>query len=230
MKQLTKDMIDTIRYGTESRRWEFKPPMTWNKSQKKRKSELTRAALALSNISGGGFIVIGISQQRDRSNGIKFERRGLTTKQFSSFDNPDDIARFLNARSSQPIKFEIYGGDVKFETKSKKFVVIQISESKSFIPVICIQDFKPNERHCRLVKDTIYIRTMSDPIESRGISTKEEWEEMILRLLTHKEEILHKDLMTICKNILSKAKPKPRKKITKKSEKEYERFLKRDKL
>ena len=230
MKQLIKDMTDIIRYGTESRRWEFKPPMTWNKSQKKKKSELTRTALALSNISGGGFIIIGISQQRDRSNGIIFERKGLTPKQFSSFDNPDDVGRFLNARSSQPLRFEVYGGDVKFETKSKIFVVIQIFESKSFIPIICIQDFKPKERQCRLIKDIIYIRTPSEPIESRAISTKEEWEEMILRLLIHKEEVLHKDLMTICKNILPKQRVKPKKKVGKKSEKEYERFLKRDKL
>lgn len=61
MKRLTKDMIDVILYGIESRRWEFKAPMSWSKRQKKKKSELARAALALSNISGGGFVVIGIT-------------------------------------------------------------------------------------------------------------------------------------------------------------------------
>lgn len=230
MKPLTTDMTDVILYGTESRRWEFKSPRGWHRAQKKRKSELTRAALALSNISGGGFIVIGISQKRDRTHGVVLKRKGLTARQFSSFNSPDDVARFFNARSNQTIKFEIYGGQVQFDDGNKNFVVIQIFESKKFIPVICTQDFKPRERNCRLVKETIYIRSISEPIESRAISTQEEWEEMILRLLTHKEKILHTDLMTICKSIMPKKRITPKKKVSKKSEKEYEKFLKRDKL
>ena len=175
--------------------------------------------------------MIGIFQKRDRTNGIVFERRGLTSRQFASFNSADDIARFFNSKSNQVIKFEIFGGEVNFEAINKKFVVIQILESRSFIPVVYIKDFKPRERHCRLVKDTIYIRPISDPIESRAISSKEEWEEMILRLLVHKEEILHKDLISICRSITKKGKVvKLTKKISSQAQNKYDKVLKRDKL
>lgn len=147
-----------------------------------------------------------------------------------SFNNPDDIGRFFNARSNQSIKFEIYGGEVKFEVKNKKFVVLRIFECKNFIPIICTQDFRTRERQCRLIKGTLYIRSHSEPMESREIYTREEWGELILRLLRYKEEILHKDLIAICKRVKLREKIVPVKKIGKKSEKEYERFLKRDKL
>lgn len=229
MKPLTQDMIDFIRSGTETRRWEFKPPMAWSNRQRKRKSELTRTALALSNISGGGYVVIGISQKRDRRNGIVFDRKGLQTYQFRSFDNPDDIGRFFNERSSQRIKFEIFGGEIQLDTTDKKFIVIQIFELKSFIPMFCTKEFRPREPYARLVKYAIYIRSISDPVESKIISSQEEWEELILRLLKYKEEILYKDLMSIC-HIIHRGKKLSKKKIGRKEAVGYTKVLKRDKF
>jgi len=230
MKKLTDKMVNAIQYGTETRSVEFKPPMGWVRTEKNRKPEITKSALAMSNTPGGGIIVVGISQKRDRRSGIIFERKGLSNQQYKSFDNKDDVARFFNIRSNQSIKFDICGCEVKLESGTRKFVVIKVFESNNFIPIICTQDFKPRERHSRLVKDALYIRSISGPVESRKISSQEEWEEMIVRLIKYKEEILHKDLMVVCRTIGGAEKKQAlREKISERAKSQYETVLKRDK-
>lgn len=231
MKPLTDEMKNYIQYGTEERRWEFKPPMAWSNSQKKKKFEIAKATFALSNTTNGGFIIFGISQKRDRSNGIQFERKGLTTRQYNTFDNEDDIGRFFNGKTNQELKFEVYGNTVLVDGRNTKFIVMQIYESHGSMPVVCTCDFNSQDRHCRLEKGGLYIRPTSNPVESRIIRTNEEWEELIRRLLSRKEEILYKDLRVLCsnmkfgKNRLMVKKPKKLK-----QSREYDKFLKRDKL
>lgn len=233
MKDLDQDMKAQIAYGSESRRWEFKPRMIWGRGQENKKSEIAKAALALSNISGGGFIIIGISQNRDRSGGVKYLRLGLADGQFLSFDNEDDIGRFFKERASHSIKFEVFGGEVLIPPYSKKFIAIQIYESQASIPVVCAHEYKPHAKRnsqARLIKGALYIRSISSPIESRPITTQEEWDEMVNRLLRYREEIVHRDLIAICENI-NKIKSKERlpQKRSADSSKKYDRFLKRDK-
>lgn len=231
MKPLTDEMKNYIQYGTEERRWEFKPPMAWSNNQRKKKYEIAKAILALSNTINGGFIIFGISQKRDRSNGIEFERKGLTTRQFNTFDNADDIGRFFNEKTNQELKFEIYGDTIQMDGKNKKFVVMQIYESQGAIPVICTCDFKTRDHHCRIEKGVLYIRSISNPIESRMIKTNEEWEELIRRLLSRKEEILYKDLRVLYRNMKFGEKQPITKKIRKQKQSgEYDKILKRDKL
>lgn len=231
MKRLTDEMKNYIQYGTEERRWEFKPPMAWSNNQKKKKFEIAKATFALSNTTNGGFIIFGISQKRDRSNGIQFERKGLTTRQYNTFDNEDDIGRFFNEKTNQELKFEVYGDTVLIDNQNTNFVVLQIYESQGAMPVICIYDFKSQDRRCRLDKGGLYVRSTSNPIESRIIRTNEEWEELIRRLLSRKEEILHKDLRVLCSNMkFDKKQPAAKKPKKLKQSREYDKFLKRDKL
>ena len=231
MKLLTDEMKNNIQYGIEERRWEFKPPMAWSNNQKKKKFEIAKATFALSNIANGGYIIFGISQKRDRSNGTEFERKGLTIRQYNTFDNDDDIGRFFNGKTNQELKFEIYGDAIPINNQKKKFVVVRVYESQSAMPVICTCDFKSQDRRCRLEKGGLYIRSTSNPIESRIIRTNEEWEELIRRLLSRKEEILHKDLKVLCKNMKFYRKRTVVKKMKKpKQSREYDKILKRDKL
>ena len=231
MKRLTDEMKNYIQYGTEERRWEFKPPMAWSNNQKKKKFEIAKATFALSNTTNGGFIIFGILQKRDRSSGVQFERKGLTTRQYNTFDNEDDIGRFFNEKTNQELEFEVYGDTVLIDDKNTNFVVLQIYESQGAMPVICICDFKSQDRRCRLDKGGLYVRSTSNPIESRIIRTNEEWEELIRRLLSRKEEILHKDLRVLCSNMKFDKKQVAVKKPKKlKQSGEYDKFLKRDKL
>lgn len=224
MKKLTDYMINAIQYGDETRSDEFKPPMGWFKTKRHQKMIIAKAALAMVNTPNGGNIFIGISQKQDRSGGVIFYRRGINNRQFCSFNNPDDMGRFLNPKSNLPIKFEIHGGEVPIEGMMKKFIVIRVYESRTYIPVCCTINYKPRTKRFKLCKNAIYIRSLSDPIESKIISSREEWEEMIRRLFTYKEKILHKDLIAACQKIRITEEIKPkRKKITQKAKKQYDK-------
>jgi hypothetical protein len=229
MKSLTDEMKRYIQYGTEERQWEFKPPMFWGNSRQERKYEITKAVYALSNTTNGGYIVIGILQKMDRNNGVQFKRVGLTTRQYNSFDNDDDIGRFINAKANQGIKFEIYGGKVSINNNETSFIVMKIFESSDSTPVICTFNNNSKNPHNRLNVGCLYIRTINNPIESRVIRTSEEWKELIRRLLIRKEEILFDDLSIICKNF-PRTKDHQVKKMIKSATSEYDKFLKRDKL
>ena len=61
--------------------------------------------------------------------------------------------------------------------------------------------------------------------------TNEEWEELIRRLLSRKEEILYKDLQVLCSNMKFGKKQPPTKKLKRQKQSgEYGKVLKRDKL
>lgn len=224
MEKLTSYMVNIIQYGSETRKDEFKPPMGWFKTNRTKKFGLVRTALAMTNTPGGGLIYIGISQRRDRRKGVVSERRGVNDKQYRSFNNPDDIGRFFRGKSNHSIEFALYGGSVTLKGRDKKFVVMQIFESKSYIPVICTWSNPSSKQHCRLAKDAIYIRSIVEPIESKRISSQEEWEEMIRRLLTHKEVFLHRDLVAACRQIQSLERIKSKKKkITQRTKQQYDK-------
>lgn len=224
MKKLTPYMINAIQYGGETRNDEFKPPTGLFKAKKHHKMVIAKAALAMVNTPNGGNIFIGISQKQDRSGGVIFYRRGVNNREYNSFNNPDDIGRFLNPKSNLPINFDVHGGEVSIKGIAKKFIVIRIYESKIYIPVYCTIDYRPRTKRFKLCKNAIYIRSLSEPVESKIISTREEWEEMIRRLLTYKEEILHKDLVAACKKItITKRVRIKKKRITRRAKMQYDK-------
>jgi len=73
--------------------------------------------------------------------------------------------------------------------------------------------YKTRDHRCRLEKGDLYIRSISKPVESRKIRTNEEWNELLLRLLSKKEKIVYNDLQKICANAqFGEKKIKPKKK------------------
>jgi len=229
MEKLTPEMISAIQYGTERRDIEFKPPFKWQESSRSYRIEVVRAAMSFSNIAGGGNIIIGISQGQDRRQGVIYNRVGLSNEQFNSFDVPDDIGRFVSDKSNQPVRFVLHGGSIEGMAGDNTYVVIKIIEAASYIPIICTSEIKDDHK-IFLRKNAIYIRSSSEPFESREISAKEEWEELILRLLQHKEEFIHSDLMAVCKRLVKKEAPIIIKAPRIIDEKKYEEYLRRDKL
>ena len=230
MKNLTEEMKSYIQYGTdEDRRWEFKPPVKWSNPQCR--GEISKTIFALSNIPDGGFIIFGISQEQNRTEGIVFNKKGLSADELKSFDSIDDIGRYLQGKANQEIKFDIHGGDVEIDGLKKNFVVLHVFESKLSIPVICAFDCNTSGGVSCTKRGTIYIRSISNPIESRAIKLNEEWEELILRLLHKKEEIMLKDLKALLNNLNITKPPSIIKKIKHLNKtSEFDRYLKRDKL
>jgi len=232
MKPITDEIKYYIQYGIEERDWEFKPALSWSKDQRKEKFEIIKTTIALSNNINGGIILFGISQRRDRSEGTKFDRTGLSTAQYNSFDNnDDDIGRFFIGKTNHELRFELLGGIVSIANEDKKFIALKVYESQTAIPIVCAVDHDDRDPRCRLKKGALYIRSSAKPVESREIRTNEEWDELILRLLERKEKIIHRDLMALLSNVtISKKKQIILKLSTKNESEKYEKYLKRDKL
>ena len=84
-------LVDIILHGREERNIEYKESVPWGDADIKAK--LTRAALAMSNIRDGGYIVIGVEQAGDA-----FTPTGITAVQISGL-----TARW-KARGARPTR------------------------------------------------------------------------------------------------------------------------------
>lgn len=199
MQDLDPVVIDTILYGSgESRNIEFKPAFDWDTKEapKNQKAETTRALLALSNTPGGGYVIIGITQIRNNQGKTEtLKKIGVSDEVLKSYGNPDVIGRFVSNYTSYRVKFEIQSSEVSISGEQRRFIAIKVKESTKALPVICKKEYIDQKSHKQWLKEgAVYIRAMTYPIESREIRSIEEWEELILRLLSYKEGIMHDEL------------------------------------
>jgi len=161
---LFKDIQDLLKYITinshaEQRDLEYKKGTMWNSL----KLKITRAALALANLEGGGYIIIGV--ERD-SKSVPFEPRGMPNAVSNTFVQ-DTVSSFVNEYAEPHI-----GIDLKhFNDNEKFFVVIQVHEFKE-IPIIC------RKSSDETVRGRIYYRTTRQ-MESSSDLTAEELREII---------------------------------------------------
>lgn len=135
--------------------------------------------LALANEKDGGVIVIGL-----KDNG---ELIGLSEENFNSFSH-DKLNQFLQGKTNQPVRCTLskYGGKDPKSSETKRFVFIQVSESKEF-PVVYIGPTEfINQKagnflgNIGLRNGALYIRSKHN-IGNKEISTIEEWQELIER-------------------------------------------------
>ncbi len=239
METLTDNMINTIEYGSEDLNIEFKPPFNWSardEGSRCIKGEVIKAVTAFANTVNGGNIYIGIKQPgRGEGQAEEFERIGLTVEDFNSFNNIDNISRFINGYLYDTVKLKLYGGNVELQGEEKKFIVLQILEANSSEPVICKKDYKiiiENRRETYYLKHgSVYIRA-NNPVESKSVEKPEEWKALVTRLLGYREEIVNSDLHLICSRLIQgKRSKKAVQKISSiRFKEEYEKELKRDGL
>ncbi len=228
MEDLDDNMKEYIQQGDETKNWEFKPPQKWQVLQ----YELTRSIFAMSNIDGGGNIIIGISERDDRRPGKNHIRRGFTSdNDFKSYNNEDDISRFLNSKCNRKVRFKIFGGPVNFLGKKKLFVVIRVFESKNSVPIICQKNHEisseSNKKKTKVLNcGTVYIRS-GNPVASKPIETEEDWQEIIIRLRKLKQENLLDDLNIVCRRF-GGLKRKKAMKFLATDENKYNESLKKD--
>jgi len=157
----SRELLDLILAGRESRNLEYKQSMHWNDSRTKAK--VTKSILAMSNTRDGGAIVIGEEQQ---PNGT-FKPVGMSPTDANTF-NYDDVASHVAEYADPYVNFSL----APIEYDGKKFIVIQVKEFEE-IPVICKKSYG-NILH----RGRIYIRTRRMP-ESASVSSQTEMREII---------------------------------------------------
>lgn len=190
-----QELQEYITHGREETHIEYKASMKWAKKCRRKEDKvanlkIAKAMLAMSNNPNGGVIVIG---EKEKGNG-EFRPIGVNKKNYDSFKY-DDISRYVKAISSPQVQFKVTRDTMEIDGKERRFVVIQVLESSEF-PVICIKMEKYDDLkdayggNLLLRENAIYIRSKA-PIESREISSVQEWQELIYRIIEKsKRELL----------------------------------------
>lgn len=157
-----KDIESLISIKEEKPWLEYKGSLNWSDSR--HKAKIVKAILSLSNIEGGGYIVIGM-----RENNGKWEPAGMEQSDYDSFIL-DPLRDHLSNYADPYVKFEmkkkIYDG--------KKFIIIYVNEFDE-IPVICKKQYEQEN----LYKGRIYVRTSTAKIQSRQVENQTEMREIL---------------------------------------------------
>jgi predicted HTH transcriptional regulator len=113
-----------IFHGREERNLEYKSSMNWKDIATKAK--ITKAAMAMSNISDGGYIVIGVTK-----NGEAYEPDGIQELHLDSFKQ-DDVMTWVNKYADPYVELTV----VYAERDNKNFIIIDIMEFDQ-LPIVC---------------------------------------------------------------------------------------------
>ena len=138
----TADLLEYISLNshTEKREHEFKAGRPWEDL----KLKIVKSALALVNLAGGGYVIIGVSENRTPN---VFEATGMSEHDKNTF-NKDIVSTFVNEFADPHIDIDLK----PFSNDTKHFVVIQVFEFEE-VPVICKKDSSET------IKSRIYCRT-----------------------------------------------------------------------
>jgi hypothetical protein len=154
------DLATLIRWGREERNLEFKRSMSWTDPATKEK--LTKSALAMANLRGGGYIVFGVERQP----GDTYVPVGMPPDHLDSF-----VQDNLSAHFSEYADPYIEASLIKETLNGSKFAVVKVAEF-SELPVICKKDCS------KLRHGAVYIRSRRIP-ETVEVPTQVEMREIL---------------------------------------------------
>lgn len=152
MKEILEIVMEQILQGNvENINLEFKSSFDFNTNDWA-KERLIRSILAMSNTRNGGFIVIGIKEENNKS----YSYEGLNNNHLLLFKSKmEDLKSQIESFSSSSVNYEIGLG----KYRNKDFILISVTEF--FLnPVICNKNGKHKDKH--LEEGAIYIRTLKD--------------------------------------------------------------------
>lgn len=125
---LDKELLEyLISHGQEERNLEYKQSMSW--SELAAKMKVTKSAMAMANISDGGYIVFGVKKI-----GEVYEPEGMQTDHADSFKQ-DDVMEWINKYADPYVELIVSLA----ERDGKPFIVIQAQEFDQ-LPVVCKKD------------------------------------------------------------------------------------------
>lgn len=153
-------LLAQIKQRKENRNFEFKESMRWHTNYAK--GTITKAILAMSNIEGGGFIVIGVKEDKKTK---KLILTGITSKNHLDSFAEESMKRKVRKYADPYVDFEV-DTIIDKQNKDKTYLVIRVHEFK-YSPVICKADWKEYNLH----KGKIYTRR-DDPPESTEVNSE----------------------------------------------------------
>jgi len=177
MNNIPENLKEALYHGREEVYLEYKGNVAW--SDKVKMLEIVQTIFALSNERDGGIIVIGVKDDGTRE--------GLSDENYNSYSH-DQINQYLNNRGNQPVQCKVEKIEHKDieDKRLKKFVFIQVSESKEF-PLVYVgrqesknEDAPAKNSNIGLRTGALYIRNKLNN-GNKEVTRTDEWQELIER-------------------------------------------------
>lgn len=154
-------ILELLDAGGETRNIEFKKSYDWGNPQ--HKAKIVKCILAMSNTKDGGYLVLGID---DDKQGLE-KLCGMDLEHYQKI-NFDHIVVEVNKFADPPISFQMY----MIEENEKSFVLFRIPEFEE-LPILCKKSGEQG-----LKEGAVYSRSKSKP-ESAIIRSQSEMRELI---------------------------------------------------
>ena len=180
MKELTELKIQEILQGNaESLNIEFKSSFNLNENIWMRE-KLIRSIFAMSNTKEGGYIVVGIKENGNKT----LDFTGVEEAHLAIF-RAEDLKAKVESLSSSPMDYEIGVGSYK----GKNYIVINITEFL-LTPAICRRNGEHKDKI--LEEGAIYVRTLKDKPSSVRLSNPIDVQDFIDRITDKQISNLHR--------------------------------------
>jgi predicted HTH transcriptional regulator len=138
----------------ESRSCEFKSGVRWEGDFR---YKITKGILALSNLAGGGYVIVGVEWNDSVR---QYEPIGMEKDTSDTYDH-EVVLEFANIRADPFVQIDLK----HFEISGKWFVVIQVGEFLD-VPVICKKTCTDTNDKVIIENGRIYYRTSKKPESS----------------------------------------------------------------
>ncbi len=159
--------IDLLAKSVGEDRWhEFKGSMSWNDDYVKLK--ITKSIMAMSNISDGGRIILGVEEKQDNS----LDPIGMKPSDAKSFEY-DSMVDHVNAHAVPYASFALNA----ISDKQRIFIVIRVNQFVE-TPVLCAKDYY-FEGKLMLKTGDIFTRTLRGKPQSSKVMNYIDLKEII---------------------------------------------------
>jgi predicted HTH transcriptional regulator len=175
---MSKLLEEIVYHGREERNIEYKQTMTWNDNETQ--SKVIKAAIALSNIQDGGYIVFGVE---DKGNAL--DPSGMKQDDYDSF-NQDDVMVKVNEYADPFVGLQVH----RLTINDKRFIIIAVNEFAE-LPTVCKRD------GYKVKRGDIYIRPFYK-YESTCIFTETDMRELLDLALSKMISKAKADFAKIC--------------------------------
>jgi len=182
----SKELVAVIVQNFESKSLDYKAPLNWETAEKKDRCSLVKDIIAFAN-TGGGFIVIGVSEADDG-----FELTGLTLEQVGSFE-ASALCTFVQNYADPPINLRVQ----KVTHEQRNFIILEIPRFAD-TPHLCQKDF-PGVLSDR----ALYVRT--DNNESAPIKSSADFRAVIEAAIRNRKDSLLSSFRAILTGPLTEA-------------------------
>lgn len=183
---MSKELIDILTRGHESKDLDYKGPAAWDEGNKRACCELVKDILGMANTLGG-YLVIGVSETAGG-----FLREGLTPEQADTFDTTR-VNRFLQNYTDPPINTLLK----KVTHENKMFVIIQVPRFAD-TPHICQKEFPQV-----LITTALYVRT--DNNETAPLRSSADFRSIVEQAVRNRSDAL----LTAFHTVLTGGTPSP---------------------